>query len=379
MKLFRFYFRLGFELLLFCGVVILIGLVAAQKLPYEGDLAYISTATGINTLYLMDVQRQFNIFLNNSFINDCCLTWSPDGRTLTYIRDVSEDGSTDIFSMNFHTPIKALTSAPGADLYPAYSPDGTQIAYTGYGFENPEIYLMNADGSQSHALTGTKRIVNLNPHAVWSADGQSILFSDFNAPGTLYAVPKTCADPCEDTIHTAYNTNGLPLMTTSFIPLDAARLFVAAFNKGQQGGYGMYSLDTQSSTPPEHLTVNSGLTSPAMAIYDHWIAFASGNTDIGQPVEDTNLYVLDSNCIGSEKGCAGSIQKITNQLNAEDDLSWSPDGHWLAFVTVANKATHLNLLDTTCVMQHQDCAASIHPLFIASSRYIRPEWRPPIH
>jgi len=264
----------------------------------------------------------------------------------------------------------------GADLYPAYSPDSRQIAYTAYGFGDPAIYLMNADGSQSHPLTGTQHIVNLNPHAVWSADGQSVLFSDFNAPGTLYAVPKNCVDPCEKAIHAAYNTNGLPLMTTSFVALDASRLFVAAFDRRQQGGYGMYSVDTQLSTQPERLTINSGLASPSLAVYGQWIAFASGNTNLSQPVDDANLYVLDSNCIGSQQGCVGSIQQITSQLQAEDDLSWSADGHWLAFVTSTDNRSHLNLLDTTCITEHRDCAAYIHPLPITSGRYIRPEWRP---
>ena len=115
-----------------------------------------------------------------------------------------------------------------------------------------------------------------------------------------------------------------------------------------------------------------------MALYDHWIAFASGNTDMQQPSDEANLYILDTKCIGSQAGCTGSIQKIAGQLRAEDNLSWSADGHWLAFVTVAENLSHLNLLDTTCIQTHQDCTDYIHHLPITSVRYIRPAWRPPI-
>ncbi len=378
MKLFLRIFGLGFGLLLLTAVLIILSLLAGNRLPYQGDMAYISTLTGINQLYLMDVQRQFNFRLKVIFINDCCLTWSPDGKILTYVRDMSSDGSTDIFSTDFRSPTQRLTTVQGADLYPTYSPDGQQIAYMAYGYGNPEINLMNRDGSQAHALTGEKLITNINPHPVWSADGKSVLFSDFNNPDSLYAVPIDCVDPCENAMHTAFDTHGLPLMTTSFIALDPSRLFLAAFERTKKGGYGIYSLDTQSSTIPERLTINAGLASPAMAVYDHWIAFASGTTNLQVRVDDASLFVLDFNCIGSPEGCTGGIQKIASQIGAEDSISWSSDGKWLAFVTLSGGLSHLNLLDTTCLQTHRDCSDYIHPMPVTSVRYIRPAWRPPI-
>ena len=74
MKPFLLYFRLAFGLLLLSLVMVLMGLVAGNKLPYEGDMAYISAPSGINHLYLIDVQRQFNYPIKEVFINDCCLT-----------------------------------------------------------------------------------------------------------------------------------------------------------------------------------------------------------------------------------------------------------------------------------------------------------------
>ncbi len=376
MKFPLIFLRLTLGILLCSIALILLGLFAAKTLPYMGEFAYISSRVGANNLYLIDAQRQLNTHIKGILINDCCLTWSPDGRTLTYVVDMSSDGSTDIFSTNLHAPAQRLTTITGADLYPAYSPDGQQIAYTAYGYGTPEIYLMNADGSGQHVLTGTKGVTNLNPHPIWSVDGKSILFSDFENLDSLLAVPRNCVEPCEDTVHAAFNTNGLPLMTTTFIPLDQSRLFLAAFERTKQGGYAMYSLDTQSSNAPERLAINSNLASPSVAVYDHWIAFVSGNTNLQQPVDDSNLYILDANCIGSSGGCTGSIQKIAGQLNPEDNLSWSADGRWLAFVTVNERLSHLNLLDTACIIQHQDCTSFIHPQSITSNRYIRPTWRP---
>lgn len=356
-------------------LVTVLSLFAGQTLPYTGDLAYMSDRSGSNKLYLMDVQRQFSFHIERLFINDCCLTWSPDGQSVAFVVDTSESASS-ILKANFHSPLQYLTKTPGYNLYPTYSPDSQHIAYTSFGYGNLELYIMNADGSQPRVLTGQKHITNLNPRPVWSADGQSILFSDFDNPNSLLAVPKDCSDPCEDAIHTAFDTNGLPLMTTTFVPLDPYRLFMAALERTKQGGYAMYGLDSRSTQQPERLTINTGLDTPSIAIHDHWVAFVSGNTDLQKPVEDANLYVMNTTCIGSTNGCAGTIQKVARNLRTEDNISWSANGRWLAFVTVANRLSHLNFLDTTCVIQQIDCAGYIYPQPITSARYIRPAWRP---
>jgi Tol biopolymer transport system component len=257
-----------------------------------------------------------------------------------------------------------------------YSPDGRQIAYTAYGYGSPQINLMYSDGSGQRSLTQDSFITNINPHPVWSADGQSVLFSDFANLDSLLSVPQNCTDPCNTATQTIFNNNGLPLMTTSFIPLDQSRLFMAAFERTKNGGYGVYGLDSQSTNKPERLTINAGLASPAMVAYQRWIAFVSGTTDFQQRVDDANLFILDTNCIGSAKGCSGTLQQIATQIRAEDNLSWSPDGHWLAYVTITGNTSQLTILDTTCIWEHLDCGNYTRHLPISSSRYIRPAWRP---
>jgi Tol biopolymer transport system component len=46
-----------------------------------------------------------------------------------------------------------LTDNPADDYFPAWSPDGTRIAFVSYRDGNPEIYVMNADGSNPARLT----------------------------------------------------------------------------------------------------------------------------------------------------------------------------------------------------------------------------------
>jgi Tol biopolymer transport system component len=63
-----------------------------------------------------------------------------------------------------------LTHSPGPDFDPSWSPDGTQIAFRSERSGEPEIWVMNADG------TGQRRVAaGLSP--AWSPDGSLIAFS----------------------------------------------------------------------------------------------------------------------------------------------------------------------------------------------------------
>jgi Tol biopolymer transport system component len=70
-----------------------------------------------------------------------------------------------------------LTTRLGDDTSPAWSPDGTRIAYQAAG-GGSDIWVMNADGSNQTQLTFTNR--GFETTSSWLPDGQEIAFTSID-------------------------------------------------------------------------------------------------------------------------------------------------------------------------------------------------------
>jgi Tol biopolymer transport system component len=96
---------------------------------------------------------------------------SPDGKTFVYVSSAS--GNADIFlqRVDGRNAINLTQDTAQADTHPAFSPDGSQIAFRSER-EGGGIFLMGATGESVRRLTD----FGFNP--AWSPDGKQIAVAD---------------------------------------------------------------------------------------------------------------------------------------------------------------------------------------------------------
>ncbi len=111
------------------------------------------------------------------------LSFSPDGTKVYFSANRNDDWQTDpveseVWSVDTRNlALTQLTSRDGPDGGALVSPDGRTIAYTGFddegrAYEQAEIYLMDADGSNSRIITDGW---DFSPAAMeWSADSRAL-------------------------------------------------------------------------------------------------------------------------------------------------------------------------------------------------------------
>jgi dipeptidyl aminopeptidase/acylaminoacyl peptidase len=88
---------------------------------------------------------------------------------------IAFDGNYEVYVMNADgSGQQNLTRSPGVDVNPAFSPDGSKIAFASYRDGNYEIYVMNADGSDQRRLTG---VPGFDLYPAFSPDGSKIAFA----------------------------------------------------------------------------------------------------------------------------------------------------------------------------------------------------------
>lgn len=120
--------------------------------------------------------------------------WSPEGTQIAFIR-VSRTGDQEIHVMNANGSNRRLlcdesTCSPVRDGGLSWSPDGSQIAYTSLRDGNFDISVVSVDGSRVTRLT---RGAYADWEASWAPDGSAIAFtssrdSGVDGPAELYVM-----------------------------------------------------------------------------------------------------------------------------------------------------------------------------------------------
>jgi TolB protein len=118
--------------------------------------------------------------------------WSPDGSKLAYVSFEARNSSIYLQDVR-NGKREEIISGPGINSSPAFSPDGQRLAVTLSRDGDPEIYLYNI---RTRSLSRLTRHPAIDTEANWAPDGRSIVFtSDRGGGPQIYRVGFDGAPP----------------------------------------------------------------------------------------------------------------------------------------------------------------------------------------
>jgi Tol biopolymer transport system component len=255
---------------------------AATPAPDEA-VAFWSLRSGERELYL--TRADGSGFLGNltadSIAQDADPAWSPDGTRIAFAKKLVNKTTYELFVMSSEGGnLQRLTTNSVDDRQPAWSPDGSRIAFArGFGVDGyAQIFVINADGSGEVALTAAKA-GKLDAEPAWSPDGTQIAFST-DRDGTLTEIYTMLSDGSAQTKRTfnacidsnpAWSPDGSKVAFDRLCPGESSDLWTMNPAGGAQAN--VTNSPTQDEFDPDWSPDGTGLAFAGSAI-------GGGNRDI---------------------------------------------------------------------------------------------------
>jgi TolB protein len=130
------------------------------------QIAFISTRGGSPELYTMDSDGTNVQRITDEGGDVQNPAYSPDGSMIAFAWQKSRTGSFDIYVFDIRMrKFSQLTSGSGSNERPSWAPDGKHIAFTSNRTGTSQIYAMTVDGKKVLQLTNS---TGINEGATWS-------------------------------------------------------------------------------------------------------------------------------------------------------------------------------------------------------------------
>jgi len=224
---------------------------------------------------------------------------APNGRAIAYTvrtTDWEENGyDTEIWLARYgEDPFQLTWTKDGSSTSPAWSPDGSWLAFAADRGNKRQIHLIRPDGGEAHALTEAEEGVG---GFAWSPTGLSIAFTSTE--------PQSEADKEREETYGAFAIEDNEYRMTHLWLVDLP--------------------DTVGTSEAKRLTEGADFTVSGFAWAPSGDEIAFGHTP--DPLINSWLY-SDISVIEVE---SGEIRPLVSDEGPQSNPTWSPDGSWIAY------------------------------------------------
>lgn len=260
----------------------------------------------------------------------------PQGNYLIYA-STQHSTTSDIYMKHVNgSTVTTLTSDPADDVMPAFSPDGSKIAFASNRNGSWDIYVKPVGGGQAIQIT-TDPSHELHPS--WSPDGQQIIFSSLGRTSGQWEIVLV-----DITQNANRRTLGLGLFP-SFNPKGDKIVYQLASQRGTRR-FSIWTMDLEDDEamrPTEiAAALNAAVINPAWSPDGKQIAFATvvNTADLGvdNKPKESDLWLINVDGTGRVK--------LTSDDYANFQPVWARDQKTGANGTiyfVSNRTSHENI------------------------------------
>ena len=233
--------------------------------------------------------------------------FSTHGKIVFYS---DRSGNPDIYIMNEDGSEQIqLTTETASDLVPDFSPDGSRILFCSDRDGNYEIYVMNNDGSNAHRLTSSSENED---HPCWSPDGLKVLFiKDYSTKTEIWMMDSDGNNQKKLTSNNARDER-------PFLSPDGSTIL---FMSNRDGNYEIYLMDIDGSNQRRITNTSRHEIFPTWSPDGSKIAYSQNYLSGGVPQAEVHLINPD--------GSADIV--LTSSAGRDENPRWSPDGNYLVF------------------------------------------------